>query len=332
MLNHDLYPPQTVANLIRKGRKLLVSGTEQILNELPPGNWIGGTIPYFMASKGGVLSEEDLFVTDLTDFGISFRIEQYDNENITSLTAHSFHNGATFLILPFGKPVTFEFATHALSIPNILRNPVVGFVAGTRIEHIARQDAQVYFGPTVSKTAVGAVALHMELPSDKVARVEIINIFEQDPASDEIRFPSNSFVQTDCLINGIPDNISDYLQRTNYDPRLPLISNCGGALINRDRRPIEPNLREVHFYAPVFQNNIYKKALPVADYHQRFLTKTPHEAADNVIFSCNCLSNYLYGKLEGCQLALRGPMTYGEVAYQLLTQTQVYLVLDTVHP
>jgi hypothetical protein len=51
----------------------------------------------------------------------------------------------------------------------------------------------------------------------------------------------------------------------------------------------------------------------------------PSDIGD-VEFSCNCILNYLYGELEGKRTgALKGPMTFGEVAYQLLNQTMVYL-------
>ena len=47
--------------------------------------------------------------------------------------------------------------------------------------------------------------------------------------------------------------------------------------------------------------------------------------AGNPIFSCNCILNYLYGNLEGKTTPpYAGPVSFGEVAYQLLNQTLVY--------
>jgi hypothetical protein len=44
------------------------------------------------------------------------------------------------------------------------------------------------------------------------------------------------------------------------------------------------------------------------------------------VFSCNCVLNYLHGQLEGRHTgALLGPMTFGEIAYQLLNQTLVHV-------
>jgi hypothetical protein len=48
-------------------------------------------------------------------------------------------------------------------------------------------------------------------------------------------------------------------------------------------------------------------------------------------FSCNCILNYIYGNLEGKKLAgTAGPITFGEIAYQLLNQTMVYLEFERV--
>ena len=52
---------------------------------------------------------------------------------------------------------------------------------------------------------------------------------------------------------------------------------------------------------------------------------------ENIAFSCNCILNYLYSELEGKQTGpITGPITFGEVAYQLLNQTMVYLVFHDV--
>jgi hypothetical protein len=41
--------------------------------------------------------------------------------------------------------------------------------------------------------------------------------------------------------------------------------------------------------------------------------------------------NYLYGKLEGRKTGdLTGPITFGEIAFQLLNQTLVYLEVTEV--
>ena len=46
-------------------------------------------------------------------------------------------------------------------------------------------------------------------------------------------------------------------------------------------------------------------------------------------FSCNCILNFLFGGLEGQKIGeLYGPVTFGEIGYQLLNQTLVVLRID----
>ena len=51
--------------------------------------------------------------------------------------------------------------------------------------------------------------------------------------------------------------------------------------------------------------------------------------ASALFFSCNCILNYLYSELEGKKTGgITGPITFGEIAYQLLNQTMVYLTIE----
>ena len=46
---------QQAAELIRRNVPLCLAGPEPALAQLPPGRWIGGTIPYAMVDRGGVV-------------------------------------------------------------------------------------------------------------------------------------------------------------------------------------------------------------------------------------------------------------------------------------
>lgn len=62
----------------------------------------------------------------------------------------------------------------------------------------------------------------------------------------------------------------------------------------------------------------------MANYADSFTRLVPPDLTP--VFTCNCILNYIYGELEGRQLpGPRGPMTFGEVAYQVLNQTMAYL-------
>ena len=84
----------------------------------------------------------------------------------------------------------------------------------------------------------------------------------------------------------------------------------------------------VDFYAPVFDDVEYRIAEPVPDYARSFAQSLPGDAL-GARWSCNCILNYLYGGLEGQRTGpITGPMTFGEIAYQLLNQTMVYVNLE----
>ena len=73
----------------------------------------------------------------------------------------------------------------------------------------------------------------------------------------------------------------------------------------------------------------YKVAAPVGDYVAAFKSNLPRSASGNIAFSCNCILNYLYSNLEGKRTgSITGPITFGEIAYQLLNQTLAYATIQ----
>jgi hypothetical protein len=75
----------------------------------------------------------------------------------------------------------------------------------------------------------------------------------------------------------------------------------------------------------VFRGIEYRIAAPLSDYAGAF-SRAVEQAGIESVFACNCILNYLYGELEGRKTGdVAGPITFGEIAYQLLNQTMVYL-------
>jgi len=171
--------------------------------------------------------------------------------------------------------------------------------------------------------------MHVKLPDNKIARTEIINIFQQDLNADEIVFPESGFSAKECLINGKSMLFADYIAQHELDIKLPLVADYSGAQINISFQSIDNEKKEVHFYAPVFKGTVYKQASKITNYRDSFNNSIPKELnSESIEYSCNCILNYLYGELEGNKIALNGSMTFGEIAYQLLNQTFVYLVVE----
>lgn len=98
-------------------------------------------------------------------------------------------------------------------------------------------------------------------------------------------------------------------------------------------RSIDEAGGEVRFYAPVFSHVQYRHARPITDYVSQFVSKIPQNLDGRVAFSCNCILNFLYSNLEGKRTGnVACPITFGEVACQLLNQTLAYVtVVDSAH-
>ena len=109
--------------------------------------------------------------------------------------------------------------------------------------------------------------------------------------------------------------------------RLPLVADYCGALVNVSIKAVDRASGRVELYAPVFPGLDYRIAAPVDDYVASFHQALPGQTPE-IAFSCNCILNYLHSGLEGKRTGdLVGPFTFGEIGYQLLNQTLVYLTV-----
>jgi hypothetical protein len=170
--------------------------------------------------------------------------------------------------------------------------------------------------------------MHAALPETHAAEVGIFNIFEQGDG-DTIAFPATGFQAREVSINGVETNYAQYISEKRLDTRLPLVADYYGAKVNVSFQSVDATKQEVQFYAPVFAGLSYKHARPIENYVQQFTSHLPTKLSRQIVFSCNCILNYLYSELEGKQTGgITGPMTFGEVAYQLLNQTMVYLTIN----
>jgi hypothetical protein len=163
-----------------------------------------------------------------------------------------------------------------------------------------------------------------------MAVLDIINPFRPG-TGDTIVFESEGFTSSgDCRIAGEPANLARYIRENAINTKLPLIADYNGALINVSIQSVDHETGTVKFYAPVFSGVAYRFAEPIADYVEAF-DSAGQTGADGLVFSCNCILNYLYAELEGERTGnFTGPVTFGEIAYMLLNQTVVYLkIIDT---
>lgn len=318
-----LHSISEVTAKIAAGQKLLLAGSESALSQLPKGDWIGGTIPYFMDANGGVCTDSQIFVTEVPACAAGIEIREYTAQTLPSICEDAPDNGYSFLILPAGSPVHGAYAENAPTYKDIFFKPVVGWVSGVHVSKIGMQPAKVFNGKSGKASAESALVMHVTLPADQRAELDIVNVFRPGPG-DTISFPASGFSAKDCLVNGKPMNCAEYMAKARKDPQVPLIADYSGSYVNVSVQGVDEASGTVKFYAPVFAGVDYKFAAPVPDYVAAFesVTKNGTVAA----FSCNCILNYLYAGLEGKKTGtITGPITFGEVAHQLLNQTLVRL-------
>lgn len=317
--------------LIEAGNLLVISAEDALLVQLPKGNWIGGTIPYFYFSdRAGELSKSKLLVSDFTSYTSSFTIRTYEEYELFNLAENGYDNGFNFIILPALTEIHLRFAMEAPLMPDFFKNPTTGLVAGAALDEFAeKQYSRTFNGFLAESFTQKAVVLHAELPPEKVARVEIVNCFTQD-TTHTIEVAEDTFVVGGCTIDGKPDNLVDFFERRNFDVNCPITCDYGGAIINVGIQKVDKERREVTLYAPMFESFEYHLSLPVENYPEVFKARIAEvlEREQQIVYNCNCIQNYTDGKLDENSIGFTGAATFGEIAYQLINQTFTYLAID----
>lgn len=322
--NNILLSTDKVAEMIQKAVPLVLSGSEKALSKMPKGQWIGGTIPYFMSQDGGCFDEEKIFVTNLSSVAKSFKIKEYTPQNLNEITADRFDNGFSYILLPGFSEIHSKYALLAPELPEIFDAPLIGWITGFDLNNSEGVTPKVINGTTGKFLDNSIVIVHVELPENKHAKLEILNIFSQGDG-DTITFDNNSFSAKECKVNGQTRNFAEYIAENEVNISHPLVADYCGAKINVSIREINQENKEVAFYAPVHTDTEYKFAKKIDNYVETFLNKLP-DGSEKIEISCNCILNYLYSELEGKKTAnVTGPFTFGEIAYILLNQTMVYL-------
>lgn len=318
-----------LTKLVQSGKTLLLAGDEEILKKVPRGNWIGGTIPYFISSDGGVVARDKVFVTELPDYIQNFEVHTYDEQKVENIYAEAPEHGFSFAIFPATSPVHLSFAINAPNFKNFGLRPLVGWVSGVHLSDIGKITPKTFNGLTGEISDKKAIVLRAILPSDRAVDIGIVNIFSQGEG-DTLVFKENGFLAKDVLVNGERMNFAEYLLERKSDIKLPLVADYCGANVNVSFQGIDEKNKTVNFYAPVFKDVQYKQAKPVSDYVKEFISSLPNDAS-KIFFSCNCILNFLYSELEGKTTGgIVGPVTFGEIAYQLLNQTMVYMTIEKI--
>ena len=325
-MKQSLYTVEEVSAMIREGKKLLLAGDDKLLSQLPKGDWIGGTTPYFILyPEQRIESFDKLFVCCLPDFVEKIEIREYDSSSIKNIYSDAPKNGFTVLIIPIKSPVHSEYTMNVPDYKDFACSPVCGWISIQHVEN--NKDAKNPYVCSGLSSGVlhfdKAVAMHISLPENKYAEIRTLNPFEQGDG-DEIVFDSCGFVVKDAIINGVKRNFAEYIRETKTDTRFPLVADYSGALMNILCFEVKED--DVYLSVPVVEQIKYRFArkgqnLPDPDIINN----------DSVIFSISCVSNFLSTEMCGNYIKhMNGPAVFGEIAYQLVNQTTVYVTIGNV--
>jgi hypothetical protein len=314
--------------LIKSGAKLFVSGDESLLAGLPRGEWIGGTIPYFMSEEGGLCTHDKVQVVVLPDFIAAATVKLYPAGELSHIPADYSTNGFSYVVIPAFSEAHQTFAKECSTWPGVFNSPLVGWIAGIDLKDLGKVTPKVVDGKTGEVSASKAAVMHIDLPADRYAQANIINLFSQGNG-DTITFPAAGFEVGDCFVNGQKQCFATYVEAKKINIQQPLVANYMGAMVNVSFQAVDAKAGKVALYAPVFPEVEYKIAGPMGNYEMEFRHELEkHDVTP--VFTCNCILNYLYANLEGKKTGhIVGPMTFGEIAYMLLNQTLVYLTFKS---
>lgn len=325
-----MHTSEEVIKLIEQDKILLLSGNEEVLKKLPKGKWIGGTSSYFMSENGGIVSDKLIEVTEIPSYITDFKISYYDPKSIKNVYKDGFETGFSIIIIPAFSETHLIFAKEVYTYEKFATIPLVGWISGINLDDKNASSPKVFSGIDTSYCFEKAIVAHFQIPENKFADVSIINTFYAD-GGDEIEFSTSGFDAENVYINGKLMNFADYLKNNNVNIDLPLVANYNGTMINVSFKEIDINSKKVFFFAPVFHGVKYNLGKTKGDYVTEVMKEIHAEHDINYAFSCNCILNFLKLDLIGKRTGnITGPITFGEIAYQLLNQTLVNLEIGDV--
>lgn len=309
-------------------RPLFIAGEEALLRRLNQGLWVAGTIPYFMDDAGGVVAQDRVFVTEVPEVVTEAWVKVYDRASLSQIPSDAPENGFSFVVLPAESDVHVAYAQDAPNFPGLYLKPIFGWIAGVHLSNVGKESPCVVDGTTHDVATDKAVVMHCALPAGKHAKLGVLNLFAPGDGK-AITFDQTGFSAKDARIGGETANLAKYFVEQGVDTKLPLVADYSGVHVNVSIQSVDEAAGVVNFYAPVFEGVEYHLAAPVGQYVEQFEKEIPRNVVPAV--SCNCILNFLYSELEGKKTgAFRGPMTFGEIGYQLLNQTMVYIELIDV--
>ncbi|MFO1435149.1 MAG: hypothetical protein U1F34_01780 [Gammaproteobacteria bacterium] len=228
-------------------------------------------------------------------------IRFYDTGSIHRVAVDAPENGFSIVLIPATSQIHLDYASNAPGYEEMFLKPIAGWVTGVHLDDLGVVHPIVYNGVTGEMARDKALVMHVTLRPEKVATIGIVNTAKQAAAT---RWCSPKPDSKQCAAKSMAWNVTS----PNTCAKKISISGCRWSPTTRDRminvglQKIDEQSGEVSFYGPVFKNVRYRFAAPVQDYVEAFQHAIPR-LDKPVVFSCNCVLNYLYSELAGKQTA-----------------------------
>mgnify|MGYP000848624590 CR=1 FL=1 len=195
------YSIREVTEMICNERILVLSALDEYLAVLPTGNWIGGSANRIKDLTYNDQGEPLLIqVNDLTQWVRSIHINSYQSFNFDSIDTDSYSNGFSIIIIPAFSSIHLSFAIYKATISLPLKQPIIGWVAGSDCGTDAMRESVVIDGSTGEFYPERVVVMHCALQDGYKAWYDIINPFEVDYTQPRFKFQRSSFNITECSV------------------------------------------------------------------------------------------------------------------------------------
>ena len=171
---------EEVNRLLAQGKRLHVAGDAAVLECLAKGDWIGGSIPYFLTADGGRVDRERAFVTELPPEVEQISIDFVSPDRLADVAAKAPGYGFSLIAVPAMSDIHVRYAVEAHDLPDIFASPLIGWVAGVHLDDLGKAKPVVFNGQTGESATDRIVALRAHVTDRVKPRIGIINLFEQD--------------------------------------------------------------------------------------------------------------------------------------------------------
>ena len=165
-------------NLIQDGKVLHIAGHERALSQLSCGAWVGGTTPYFLTDRGGMVERNKVYVNEIPTSQAMVKTLWVGVDELEDCLGFRPVNGFSVVIIPAQSPFHFAYALAANTASHLFDSAIVGWVSGAHLDDLGHQSPKVFDGFTGKSSDQDMIVMQVELPDNLSAKVGMINLFE----------------------------------------------------------------------------------------------------------------------------------------------------------